>query len=338
MSYRFERDEDVGEAVRRIAAQQVGTARKVLQDPGEVGIEEAVHDCRKRCKKLRGLVRLVRPALGDEYQRANVAFRDAASELAPFRDAHALLGTFDDLLVASTGRTDAGALGPVRDGLAGAAGRASHQAGEDSDRIGRALELLSGAEARIGSWPLDDTPWEAVAGGLAKTYGRGRSALADVRREPTPERFHEWRKRAKYTWYHTRLLRPAAPSVLGPAAEAFSTLADTLGDAHDLVVLTATLRGDPDRYGGADVVDATCIVADGLRVQLERRAVSSGLRLYVEPADAFAARLGAYWRVWQEVGDELPGGELSDLFPATGDGRPLAVAGVEVGDQVAGST
>ena len=100
MGYRFERDETVGDAFRRIARAQ---SDKALDEVGSAAAnpadEDAIHDCRKRCKKLRGLIRLVRPALDQAtYRAANEAFRDAARELSGLRDAQALLATFDSVV------------------------------------------------------------------------------------------------------------------------------------------------------------------------------------------------------------------------------------------------
>jgi ADP-ribose pyrophosphatase YjhB (NUDIX family) len=66
MGSRFEIDETVGDGVHRITEEQVGAAIVALEGVGGLG-GEAVHDTRKRGKKLRGLLRLVRPVLGDVY-------------------------------------------------------------------------------------------------------------------------------------------------------------------------------------------------------------------------------------------------------------------------------
>ena len=77
MAYRIRtKDDDVEQAVRRIACEQIDRALAEIDDDG-LDFARKVHQVRKRCKKLRGLVRLVRPAL-DAYGRENAAFRDAA--------------------------------------------------------------------------------------------------------------------------------------------------------------------------------------------------------------------------------------------------------------------
>jgi CHAD domain-containing protein len=318
MGYRFEADETVGDGVHRITEEQVGAAIVALEEVGGPGGDEAVHDSRKRGKKLRGLLRLVRPVLGDAYGPANAAFRDAGRELSALRDADAALASFDDLVAASADRLPEAGLGGVRVGLAADATHTTN--GRDRRvRAEAAADLMRAGGSRVARARVDASGWSALAPGLASTYRRGRKALADVRQKPRSERVHEWRKRAKDGWYHVRLLEPAAPSVLQPLDDAFHALSDALGDAHDLVVIADRLRTDPDRYGGPDRVRAAIGLADRRRVTLERRAVRLGARLYAEKPRAFAARLGRYWEAWHDVGDEKATGGLADLYPPADD-------------------
>ncbi|MGY6500055.1 MAG: CHAD domain-containing protein [Acidimicrobiales bacterium] len=315
MAYSITPTKSVEASVRHIARAQVRRALDDLASPGSSGPVEAVHACRKRCKKLRGLVRLVRPSLGNQYAEANEIFRDAARELGSIRDAQSLLGTFDDVMAASIGQLPDGGVPAVRTGLRNRAMAATAEVADDDGAIARAQRLLEHGRDVIDDWSLDDDRWDAIGPGLAKTYTRGRKAVRHVADAPSAENFHEWRKRAKYTWYHVRLLERSAPSVLGPLGKRFHDLTDALGDAHDLAVLEAQLVADPDEFGGDEQLDAALTVLRGRRVELEEAARSLGARLYVEPPDAFEDRLRRYWGVWHSVGDELRAGELGDLHP-----------------------
>ena len=101
MAYAFDVDETVPEAVQRITNEQVGRAISGLEHASGDDLEDAVHDCRKRAKKLRGLIRLVRPALGTAFRPANESFRAAGRELSGLRDAQAAVATFDTVVAAS---------------------------------------------------------------------------------------------------------------------------------------------------------------------------------------------------------------------------------------------
>ncbi len=310
MAYRIKREEEVGDAFRRIARKQSDDAiDDVDTAASSTDNAEAIHDCRKRCKKLRGLIRLVRPALdGATYEAANEAFRDAARVLSEMRDAQALLATFDGVLAASSDRdsTDPNAFGlePVRAELARRAGAGPDgEARPDDDRaesaFDRARDLLRVGRDQLDDADLDADGWKAVRGGLAKTYGRGRDALAVVRHDPAPDNFHELRKRAKYSWYHVRLLAPSAPSILEPLGKQFKQLSDGLGDAHDLAVLSAQLEHDPDAFGGDAIVRDALDLLDRRREELEHAAVGLAAQLYAEPPKRFTRRLERYWDMWQ---------------------------------------
>jgi CHAD domain-containing protein len=319
MAYAFDGDETVPEAVQRITDEQVERAVSALEQASGDGLDAAVHDCRKRAKKLRGLLRLVRPALGKAaYGPANESFRDAGRELSGLRDAQAALATFDALIVASPDRLSEGGVGAVRAGLAALAEEAT-RAGDGRLRAERAADLFRAGRRHVARAELNADGWAAVGPGVEMTYRAGRRALADARRDTEPTVMHEWRKRAKDAWYHTRLLRDAAPSILEPLEDRFHNLSDALGDAHDLVVITDHLRASPDRFGGDAQSRAICGLADTRRAELERRAMSLGARLYAEKPSRYADRMGAYWHLWHETGDEKPAGGLADLFPPTDD-------------------
>jgi CHAD domain-containing protein len=316
VSYAFDVVETVPDAIYRIVDEQVELVVSTLGQVGDVGLAAAAHDCRKRGKKLRGLLRLVRPVLGKAYGPASTSFRDAGRELSALRDAQAALATFDALVAASPDLLPDGGLGPVRAGLAGLAEEATHA--EDLRlRAASATDLFQVGCQRVKRAKIERRGWAAVGPGLERTYRAGRRALAGARRDPEPTVLHEWRKRTKDAWYQVRLLRDAGPSVLRPLDDRFHTLSDALGDAHDLLVICDQLLASPDRFGGQAQVRAACALADERRVTLERRAMSLGARLYAEKPRAYADRMGGYWRLWHGMGDEKPAGGLADLFPAT---------------------
>jgi CHAD domain-containing protein len=318
MAYAFDVDETVPEAVQRITNEQVEGAISALEQANGDDLEAAVHDARKRAKKLRGLIRLVRPVLGRAYRPANESFRDAGRELSGLRDAQAALATFDSLVAASPGVLPEGGVGGVRAGLAALAESAT-DANERQIRTERAVDRFRAGRRHIARTKLDAKGWAAVGPGVERTYRAGRRALAEAGRDTNPTVMHEWRKRAKDAWYHVRLLSGAAPSVLEPLEDRFHHLSDALGDGHDLDVISNRLHASPERFGGEAQIRAVGQLADTRRPKLERRAMRLGVRLYAEKPSRYADRIGAYWHLWHETGNEKPAGGLADLFPPTDD-------------------
>jgi CHAD domain-containing protein len=306
MSYRIERGEAVQAAVRRIAREQIDKAIAELEDP-VLYRHETVHQVRKRCKKLRGLLRLVRPALaGDTYARENACFRDAARTLSYVRDAQTLIGTFDALTGHFATELDPVVAEPTRQRLV----KRRQQVAEDvvglDERLERFLATMRAAYDRAGCWQLDADGYDPVAGGLEKTYARGRKAMTKAYHKPSPERFHEWRKRAKYHLYHLRLLQDVWRPVVKPLRGEAERLADLLGDDHDLAVLRQTVLKKPKRFGGEHQAQLLLGLIDRRRIELEAEARPLGERLFAEQPEALIGRLERYWAAWQREGEVHP--------------------------------
>ncbi|MFO7549934.1 MAG: CHAD domain-containing protein, partial [Haliea sp.] len=92
MSFRFKRGESAGDGIRRMAREQMDRALEDIAD-SDIDRHDTLHQMRKRCKKIRALLRLARGDLDNScqvYQRENECFREAARSLSSFRDAEAL--------------------------------------------------------------------------------------------------------------------------------------------------------------------------------------------------------------------------------------------------------
>ena len=93
MAYRFRRkDRSVEHALRRIAREQVDKAVSSIDD--EEDQAATIHDVRRRCKKLRGLIRLVGLSF-EAYRDENADFREIGKLLGGLREARVLKDTFD---------------------------------------------------------------------------------------------------------------------------------------------------------------------------------------------------------------------------------------------------
>ncbi len=296
MAYRILEDESVQDGVRRIAHEQIDKAVEEVED-SDLDDHETVHQARKRCKKIRGLVRLVRPEF-DAYSSENTWFRDAARKLSDIRDATTLLECFDALMGRYGDEIDTDAFAPVREPLLERREDVCDDKDAD-DRLEEFHDAMEDSHDRVDSWTLDEAGFDAIAGGLKKTYKRARKAMAKAYEEPTVESFHEWRKRVKYNRYHTRLLREVWRGVMKPTRDEVKHLSDLLGDDHDLAVLRATLLAEPDRFGKQRDIQALLALIDQRRKELQAWAHPLGERLYAEKPSDYVKRLGRAWQAWR---------------------------------------
>lgn len=299
MGYRLRSGEAVEEGVRRICREQLDKAARELTG-SEDDLHEGVHQARKRFKKIRAVLRLVRPALGEAYAVENAWFRDAAGELSRARDAAALVETVDRLGDTFADQVDESFLDRVRVALGERRARLTRGEVDLQGRVDDLAEAVGGARDRVAGWTLDAEGFDAIGPGFAKTYARGRSALAAAYSARTAESFHEFRKRAKYHRYHLRVLVPVWPAVLKPFRTAAHDLTDLLGENQDLHVLRETLRTETELLGNDRDAQALLGLLEQRQAELRSRAQPLGRRVFAEQPKAATARLGAYWQAWAE--------------------------------------
>ena len=312
MSYRFRASQSVRANVRRVARDRLDDAIEALEAAARGDdVHEQVHRARKRAKQVRALTRLVRGSAPQLHDEVNTAIRDAARRVSALRDREALLETLDDVL----------AVDPI-DGVeeAVATVRAVLEADRDQavdhavDEVEAALGAFRTVREGVGDWTVPDGP-EAITGGFAKTYGRGRRALEAVREHATTEALHEWRKRVKYHRHHVELLEALWPPVTTVWEAQLHRLSDLLGDDHDLAVLRGVLedRSDLD----PDAVRVLAAVLDRRRAELQQDAVLLGRRLFALEPDVLTAQVATWWAAWQ---DEATAADLPHpLAPTSAD-------------------
>lgn len=305
MPYRLKSPISPRDEVVRIAREQIARALDEI-DQEDLGSEETIHQLRKRCKKLRGLVRLVRPALDGRYSRENARFRDIARDLSAQRDADVLLETHDGLVSNEADDDETPGLTGVRDVLQERAKRAETR--PVRELLTQARDALREAQAALDGW-LDDATLSIrdITGGLKKTYRRGRKGMHRAYETDRGEDFHEWRKRAKYHFYHLRLLEDLWGPVIKARRRQAKRLSDLLGDEHDLTVYLDTLGTMNEPSLDPQAIARLEELALARRDRLRAAARGLGERLWAEKPGRLADRIEDYWDTWRAEALQGPG-------------------------------
>lgn len=256
MPYAILPAEPLSDAVQRIALEQLDRALVTIENPGATR-PEAVYAMRKRCKKVRAVLRLARGPLEESglYRPANAALRDIAAAFSGLRDADVTLAVYDREMAAFARAArrrfdrhpfDGRRFGPIRAGMTRLRLAMLTRAGEDlAGRLDEAHWLLLKFRLGVADWRFRADGFEALEPGLRDTYGRVLAAAAEVERTGTVPALHEWRKRLKYHRNHLRILRKLAPGTLDARILALWRLGDLLGLDHDLAMVRARVGGDP---------------------------------------------------------------------------------------------
>ena len=275
-------DRTIGEGFLRIAREQIDKSIAIATDDTETPARR-VHEARRRAKKLRALLRLVRPDFSN-YAQENAFVRDTSRGLSAARDVKVAEDTLGELM------EWAGRDAPARRASATQAG---DEVGGLATYALRMRELL----ARSERWKISKIDLDTLAEGLTDTYRRGLEAMQMVAGPPTDIGLHEWRKHAKYHWNQLGLLEACAENILPSAHKAVGDLAEVLGLHHDLAVLRDMAQQDAAMLAGLDqgfVLDA---IARRQRV-VEIEIGVLGRQVYAETPKGLHARFLSYLEGW----------------------------------------
>ncbi len=298
MPYRIRSAKNPQKRVRKIAREQVRKALAEIEDT-DMDIHTTVHQVRKRCKKLRGLIRLVRPQF-ENYKKENRKIRDAARRLSAIRDAQSVLNTVDTFFALDLVSDDEN-IGSIRAEFENRKIQLESDTSDLPERIASFKQDLKKLHQRIDCWKIGGNSFSSFSGGLEKTYRRGRDAFTRAYESPSTEQFHDWRKRVKYHWYHLRLLSDVWPEQMRVQRKAADKLGDLLGNEHDLAVLRQSLLKEPAAFGRPKNIRRVADCIDQQRERLREQARQLGPYLYAEKPSCLSKRIGSYWSALGET-------------------------------------
>jgi CHAD domain-containing protein len=288
MPFHFKKAESPAKAVRRVCRERIGAALGRLRESGRPA---AIHGVRKEIKKLRAMFRLVRGEIGrNTYRKGTRALREAAGSLTAPRDARAMLKAFGKLTGHSTGR-----FVEIEITLRKHCRREARRF-RKNDSVAMADRILRKTDRRVGDLKIKATGWAAIEPGLRQSYRDGRSARRLVRRKPSPENFHEWRKHVKDLWFYLCLLHRALPAGTRAMTVKLELLGEQLGDDHDLVLLQQFVA--ETCAGQGNEAKALEKLIEARQRNLRATALKLGSRLYAETPAVICRRLGNYWNNW----------------------------------------
>jgi CHAD domain-containing protein len=298
MAFRLQSDESLAKGIRRLVRRQIDKALDRIKKDG--GKDEAVHDARKRFKRIRAVLHLVRDELGEKtYRRENTCFRDAGGPLTEVRDAKVLLDTLDQLSDHFAGQIAAGAFDTVRRALKANRRAVRRRVLQEDKAVKGMRKAIAEARTRVPDWRIRQKGWPALRRGLKRIYRSGSRALATASADATVENLHEWRKQAKYLWHQLQILEPVWPRIMKELANQDHELTQHLGDDHDLAMLRETVIADPDAFGGDSTLETLVALIDRRRGELQQEAFLLGRRLYRDKPKVFTDRIKGYWKAWR---------------------------------------
>jgi CHAD domain-containing protein len=297
VSYRFELRDGIASSFGRIAVEQIDRVLTDLQANGNKPV--AIHESRKSLKRLRALLRLVRPGLKEHtFKTENARFRDIGALFSQDRDRHVL---------SETSQKCAAAMGAnVRKSFAAIAADIATPSAEPAanpvDARNDAIARLKAARREMAKLRLEPDRFETLQHGLEQSYRRGRRQLRAAYAEPSDEAFHELRKSVQQHWRHMQVLQRAWPDLFVARLAAARRLSQILGDDHDIAVFLAYLHAKGRLVPAAErrAIERHCRAE---QQKLRELAHPLCQQLYAERSGRFAKRVAVIWHGAVRVAD-----------------------------------
>lgn len=294
-SYELRDEETPIEALRRIVAEQMLSTAASLRDRA-IDTAKRVHESRKRFKEIRALLRLFRDPLGaEQFALENRWYRDAARELADYRDADAVVAAVNNLSLKVKQR-----LGPDTMRRLRSVTRSEHRAiYRDRETAAAKIENVA-AQLPVAAARLNNISAESFDGfasimpGMIRTIRQGKRAMREAFESRNAIAFHEWRKRVKDHWYQVQLLTPLS-SKLARREKRLDKLSHILGEHHDLEVIRGVVIAAEAAFAPEEAAQIDEALAQR-QDRLARKARSIGRKIYGQRAVDFATRLEKRWQ------------------------------------------
>ena len=312
MSYRFKLNETVAAGASRIALEQIDIAEARLASREDTAT--AIHDARRCLKRLRALLRLIRPALAETiFRREANRLAGIGRLLAEARDRHVLQQTLAkiDTRFGSLPKSVGVKLTKL---MANGAGAKSARAGAQERR--QALEGLDDARKFFARIERREIGFEHLAAGVERSYRKARRTFRQAYENSTDEAFHEWRKTVQQHWRHMQLISRAWPDVLSGRAGEAKELSRLLGDDHDIHVLFTLAAERGKSVLSAEEIDALTAMCRSVQGELRQQAKPRGARLFAEPAGNLRERMVLYWSAARDLSALAPRVEYGEKASA----------------------
>ena len=253
--------------------------------------EADIHLVRTTIKRLRALLRLIRPAVEPAFfNRENRRLRTAAGLLSFARDTEVARQTLK--AVPASNQADQDAVNSVLSGFENGAEAPSHLA-ENIAEVRRRLEQTRRNFHRL---ELKGTEQEIVEAGLRTVYRQGRKRMKVAIGQGQDNAFHRWRIRAKNLYYQLEFLESVLPKRVQRMLSRLARLQDQIGRDHDVAVLRAWLKKTPEAFGGNEKVQRVIACLDGETHELRQASVPLGEKIWRRKPRRFACKVARHWR------------------------------------------
>ena len=285
--------EEISAAAHRIVSEQYELIIEACTNHENADI--AVHDVRKASKRIRAVLRMLKPDLPpDVYLRENTFLKEISRKLSVARNFHVFEEEFENIISAGIIELSDETANKIR----------QHLKSKKDD----AFELITGldifhsiaqkteeAKQRFSQVDLSMMGPHTVYKGIGKVFAWGQKQMMHSQQFPTDENLHEMRKRIKTLMYLVKLIKDVSPEFFNGYFKGLKSASLALGEDHNMAELNDYLDTlDEKLVPDEDKLSIESYISSQ-RQQIQLEVWPEIAKLYTGQAGEFSKRVKAYW-------------------------------------------
>lgn len=292
MAYRIDLNEPLDNTLKRIAVEQIDRAIRDLEAKKTPSL--GVHEARKTFKKMRALLRLIRPALTSKaYRRENIRFRDLGRTLSGTRDIQSMIETALKLKVHPEFNNTQDIIQAILALLQTEKSRAEENLHTLTDKS--IISDLEKSKKSVMKLDLSHVSEHTILKGYTLWYTRARKMMVKACRQTEAEPFHDWRKTVQYHTRHTQLLIPLWPDYMRLRLNAARELGLILGDHNDLSIVLNYVIKNSSLLGHDNSIHQFIDLCEKREKDLQELAKPRGRRLFALSSKMIEHQFKTFW-------------------------------------------
>ena len=286
-------NEEISVAIHRILTEQYEFVIDTCKNYDDPHI--AIHDIRKSFKRIRAVLKLIKPDIPFEtYKRENILVRDLSRRFSKARNLHVFAEEFETIVAAGILKLSEETTEKVR----------SHFKEKESTAVQLLIDLdifnlvairTEEAKNRVAKIDFSTLGPHTIYKGVRDVFSWGQKQMMQTQQIPTDLNLHEMRKRIKALMYLVQLIKDVSPDFFTGYYEGLKSASLALGDDHNMAEMLSYIDTMDNQVIPWDEKQMLREYIKSQRQQIQVDVWPLIAKLYTGQADEFAERIKSYW-------------------------------------------
>ncbi len=286
-------NEEVSDAAHRVLAEQYDLIINACNNNDDV--HKSIHDIRKSYKRIRAVLRLVKPDIQrGTYNKENKLIRDLSRKFSTARNLHVFSEEFDDIITAGILKLPETDIYQIHNFFKVKKEEALKVL-LDLDMFTVIRKKTEDAKNRIAKIDFKSLGPHTIYKGVSNVFAWGQKQMIYTQQFPTDDNLHEMRKRVNALMYLVRLIKEVSPDFFNGYYGGLKSASLALGEDHNMAEMVNYIDTINNQLLPPVEKQKIHEYIISQRQQIQVDVWPSIAKLYTGQADEFSKRIKSYW-------------------------------------------